>query len=69
MQMLLSPSVAYVRSILLEELAKGVDSATRLAADQAVQRVRENLSAAFGVSSFCLQSHFYASLIGSASSW
>ena len=46
--MLLSPSVAFVRTILLEEMAKGLDSASRLAADAAVQRLRDNL-AAFGV--------------------
>lgn len=57
MQMLLSPSVAYVRSILLEELAKGVDSATRLAADHAVQRMRDNLGAAFGVRAPALVMH------------
>ena len=47
-QMLLSPSVAFVRTILLEEMAKGLDSASRLAADAALQRLRDNL-AAFGV--------------------
>lgn len=47
--MLLSPSVAYVRSILLEELAKGIDSASRLAADTAVARLRSSLGAALGV--------------------
>ena len=46
--MLLSPSVAFVRTILLEEMAKGLDSASRLAADAALQRLRANL-AAFGV--------------------
>jgi len=45
-QMLLSPNVAYVRSILLEELAKGIDSASRLAADTAVARLRSSLSTA-----------------------
>jgi hypothetical protein len=48
--MLLSPSVAFVRTILLEEMAKGLDSASRLAADAALQRLRANL-AAFGVRS------------------
>lgn len=48
--MLLSPSVAFVRTILLEEMAKGLDSASRLAADAALQRLRDNL-AAFGVRS------------------
>ena len=51
LQMLLSPSVAFVRTILLEEMAKGLDSASRLAADTALQRLRDNL-AAFGVRTF-----------------
>lgn len=48
-QMLLSPNVAYVRSILLDEMAKGVDSAARLAADNAVSRARDTLRTAFSV--------------------
>mmetsp|Transcript_19608 Transcript_19608/g.59305 ORF Transcript_19608/g.59305 Transcript_19608/m.59305 type:complete len:979 (-) Transcript_19608:2833-5769(-) len=47
LEMLLSPNVAYVRSILLDEMAKGVDSAARLAADNAVSRARDTLRTAF----------------------
>ncbi len=49
LQMLLSPNVAYVRSILLEEMAKGVISAARLAADSAVARTRDSLRTTIAV--------------------
>ena len=38
-----------VRELLLDELAKGLDSAGRLAADQIIATARQQLSAAFGV--------------------
>ena len=40
-----------VRDLLLEELAKGLDSAGRMAADSLLTTARERLSAAFGVPS------------------
>lgn len=49
--MLMSPNVAYVRSILLDEMAKGLDSAARLAADAALGQVRSQLRGAISVRS------------------
>ena len=61
--LLLSPQGDFVRGILLEELAKGLDAAWRIAADQSSGRARAALSSLLGVSP-CLQC-LIASAIGS----
>ena len=43
--LLLSPDGAFIRNIMVEELAKGIDSAVRLAADEAVASARQGLAA------------------------
>lgn len=48
--MLLGSEVAFVRSMLLEEMAKGIDGAWRLALDQALASTRASLLDILGVS-------------------
>ena len=47
--LLLSPEGTFVREILLEELAKGLDAAWRLAADQQSVALRQRLQGLLGV--------------------
>lgn len=49
LEMLMSPNVAFVRSILLDEMAKGLDSAARLAADSAVVQIKTRLRGVLSV--------------------
>lgn len=48
--LLLSPEGEYVRGIVTNELAKGIDASWRLALDSAVDGLRSQLLAVFGVS-------------------
>ena len=50
MALLLSPEGTFVREILLDELAKGLDAAWRLAADQSSTALRRRLTGLVGVS-------------------
>ncbi len=49
--LLLSPEGEYVRGIVTNELAKGIDASWRLALDSAVDNLRGQLMAVFGVRS------------------
>ena len=49
LELLLGADSAFMRDILAEELAKGLDAAWRLSADDALDAVRAGLVAALGV--------------------
>lgn len=49
MELLLGSESAYVRDIVTEELAKGLDAYWRLSADDALDAVRANLVTLLGV--------------------
>lgn len=50
--LLLSPEGEYVRGIVMNELAKGIDASWRLALDSAVDSLRSQLLVVFGVRLF-----------------
>jgi hypothetical protein len=54
LELLLSPEVSFVRDILLEELAKGIDAGWRLAVDELVGQTRAGVLEALGVRMDCL---------------
>lgn len=47
--LLLGPEGEFVREIILEELAKGIDAAWRLSTDSAIETTRDTLVAVLGV--------------------
>ena len=50
LELLLGKDGAFVRGIVLDELAKGIDAALRLSTDGAVGRARSRLASIFRVS-------------------
>lgn len=57
LELLLGAESGYVRDILAEELAKGLDAYWRLSADDALDAARARLVAVLGVSRACTASN------------